>query len=364
MHVAVDARELAGRATGAGRYLSQLLAGWATLPAARPHRFTLFSHAPIVLEERGLDLASVVLPGSGGTWWEQVTLWSALRRGGYDVLFAPAYTAPLTGSTPIALAVHDVSFAAHPEWFRPRERWRRAWVTTRAARRARVVVTLSSFSRDEIARHLGVDSRSIRIIPLGTGLPASATGDAVRRRPTGPPTILFVGSIFNRRHLPALIQSLPHIARRHPGVELVIVGDNRTWPPQDLRAVAEAAGVSSQVRETAYVDDHELDALYARASVFVFLSEYEGFGLTPLEALARGVPTLVLDTPVAREVYGDAADYVPTPDPEAVSRAVLRILDGTVTIDVIERARPILSRYDWRRAAEQTLAAILEAAAR
>ena len=60
-----------------------------------------------------------------------------------------------------------------------------------------------------------------------------------------------------------------------------------------------------------YVADEELAALYARPRAFAFLSEYEGFGLTPLEALAAGVPLVVLDTPVAREVYGDAAAYVP-----------------------------------------------------
>jgi glycosyltransferase involved in cell wall biosynthesis len=364
MHVAIDARELSGRATGAGRYLSQLLSGWATLPAAQAHRFTLFSHAPIAHREPGLNHASVVLPGGGGTWWEQVTLASALRRDRYEVLFAPGYTAPLTGSTPIALAVHDVSFAAHPEWFRPRERWRRTWVTRRAARRARVVLTLSSFSRDEIVHHLGVAGRSIRVIPLGTGLPAPATADATPHRPDAPPSILFVGSIFNRRHLPALIHALPHVARRYPGAHLVIAGDNRTWPPQDLRAVADAAGVSSQVTETAYIDDRELNELYARASVFVFLSEYEGFGLTPLEALARGVPTLVLDTAVAREVYGEAAEYVATPDPVVVSNAILRLLETPDPGAVIARARPVLARYHWRDAAAQTLAAILEAGTR
>jgi glycosyltransferase involved in cell wall biosynthesis len=364
MHVAVDARELAGHPTGAGRYLSHLLTEWAAMPGAKAHRFTLLSHAPIAARVDALDTTSVVLPGSASTWWEQSTLASAVNRGGYDVLFAPAYTAPLRGSTPTALAVHDVSFAAHPEWFRPRERWRRTWVTRSAARRARVVLTLSTFSRDEIVRHLGVAPARIRVIPLGTGLQASTISEPVRQRSDGPPSILFVGSIFNRRHVPALIQALPHVSRSHPGTRLVIVGDNRTWPRQDLRRVAQTAGVASQVTEAAFVDDRELDALYTRASAFVFLSEYEGFGLTPLEALARGLPTLVLDTPVAREVYGDAVDYVATPDPVAVANGILRMLESSQPGDVVERARPILARYRWHDAARQTLDAIIEAGTR
>ncbi len=91
----------------------------------------------------------------------------------------------------------------------------------------------------------------------------------------------------------------------------MIVGDNRTWP----RTGSAGGGGGARRRRhesnlRSYVPDAELASLYARAAVFVFLSEYEGFGLTPLEALRAGVPIVVLDTPVAREVYGDAAVYV------------------------------------------------------
>jgi glycosyltransferase involved in cell wall biosynthesis len=237
-------------------------------------------------------------------------------------------------------------------------------VTARAARRARLVLTLSAFSRGEIVKYFDVAAARIRVIPPGTGLPATSIGRENGQPRDRPPSILFVGSIFNRRHVPALIEALPHVSQHHPGARLVIVGDNRTWPRQDLGLIARRAGVAAQVAEAAYVGDRELDALYARASAFVFLSEYEGFGLTPLEALARGVPALVLDTPVAREVYGDAVDYVAVPEPLAVAQAILKMLDSSGANDVTARARPILSRYRWRDAAEQTLAAIVEAGAR
>ena len=98
------------------------------------------------------------------------------------------------------------------------------------------------------------------------------------------------------------------VAASRPDVTLELVGENRTWPRQDL----DAAIAAQRRRRTAFVSgraipDGELAGLYAQASVFVFLSEYEGFGLTPLEALANGMPAVVLDTPVAREVCGDAA---------------------------------------------------------
>jgi alpha-1,3-rhamnosyl/mannosyltransferase len=95
----------------------------------------------------------------------------------------------------------------------------------------------------------------------------------------------------------------------------------------------------------------------------VFLSEYEGFGLTPLEALAAGVPIVVLDTAVAREVYGDAAIYVARPDPVLVADALTRAVADPDRGRVLTAAESTLSRYSWTRCAERTLAVLVESGA-
>ena len=363
MHIAIDARELTGQPTGAGRYLVQLLAHWNRSPAARRHRVSLYAHRPLSVSFDRLHTEIVILPGAGGTRWEQLTLARALRRSRPDVTFAPAYTAPLLAPAPVVLAVHDVSFAAHPEWFRPREGWRRRTVTGAAARRAARVLTLSEFSRSEIVRHLGVQPERIRVIPLGVGLVDDGQAPAIARHISSDPLILFVGSIFNRRHVPALIRSLPIVSQRFPGARLVIVGDNRSWPHEDLAKVAAAAGVGTRVQELRFVEDRQLRSLYAEAAVFVFLSEYQGFGLTPLEALAMGVPAVVLDTAVAREVYGPAAVYVPRPDPAAVAQALVTVLESDETRStLLHEAAGVLARYRWTDAAAATLEAIEDAA--
>ena len=108
----------------------------------------------------------IVGEGAGrGTWWEQTHLRRAAARDTLDVFFAPAYTAPLGLRVPLAVTIHDVSFVAHPEWFRPREGFRRRWLTRKGAHRAAVVFTDSEFSRTEIERHLDVASSRIVVIP-------------------------------------------------------------------------------------------------------------------------------------------------------------------------------------------------------
>jgi glycosyltransferase involved in cell wall biosynthesis len=366
MLIGIDARELGGRPTGVGRYLANLLTEWACLPEARSHRFLLYGAAgdpdptPVLRSANGPTFTWQPVPGATGTAWEQVRLPPRLRRDAPEVFFAPGYTAPLAIHAPLVLAVHDLSYLAHPAWFRRREQVRRAWLTRLAARKARIVLTISRFSRDEILRLLHVPLERIRVVPLAIRRTAAArcSGD-----PGHEPAVLFVGSIFNRRHVPDLIKAFERVAACVPAARLDIVGENRTWPHQDLDALVRQTSVARRVAVRSYVVDDTLVDLYARARVFAFLSEYEGFGLTPLEALGYGVPLVVLDTPVAREVYGDAAVYVPRGDVQAAADALVGMLtDDTARAAVLSHAQATLARYSWERTARATLAALEEAA--
>jgi glycosyltransferase involved in cell wall biosynthesis len=362
LRIGVDARELLGDATGVGRYLGEMMRRWVARRDAGRRRFVLYApeRVPATFPASAVDYRIV---GSGsGTWWEQTWLRRAVRADRPDVFFAPAYTAPLGTGVPLAVTIHDVSFVAHPEWFRPREGLRRRWITRRAADSAAVVLTVSEFSRSEIESHLHVDRSRIRVIPLGV------TPRGKPRGPEGPPPlplVLFVGSLFNRRHLPDLIAAFARATRDMPAARLMIVGGDRSWPPEDLPAVAASHDESARVAFRSHVSDQELAKLYADASVFGFLSEYEGFGLTPLEALAAGVPSVVLDTPVAREVYGDAAVYVPPDDVRAAAAALRRLLHSPeARAKILAHGPSVLARYSWDRAASRTLEHIERVASR
>jgi glycosyltransferase involved in cell wall biosynthesis len=343
MKIAVDARELEGKPTGVGRFLGELLAAWKTLPEAQAHEF-------ILLAPRGND---------GGSFWEQIELPKLVRAAHADVLLSPGYTGPVCSRVPMVVAIHDVSFAAHPEWFSWREGARRRTVTRLTARRAKRVITISEFSKREIVAHLGIDASKISVVypgvkSFGAGRPF-----------TGRHTVLFVGSLFNRRHIPELIEGFARLARTRPDVQLEIVGDNRTSPRIDVQSLAQATGVGDRIHLRSYIPDGELRAVYAESAAFVFLSDYEGFGLTPLEALAAGVPVLLLDTPVAREVCGDAAAYVKRADPVLIEEALRPLLFDSATRErIIRAARDVLPRYSWTNCAGRVLKVLVEAGSR
>ena len=364
MRVAIDARELCGRPTGVGRYLAGLLTAWAKSDDARRHQWMLLTHAPLT-PEPGWNAARKVVSGAGGTAWEQFALPGALRSERPDVFFAPGYTAPLTVAAPLVVTIHDVSFFAHPEWFSFREGLRRRLLTAWSARRARTVITDTDFSRTEIERFIGV--KSTRVIPLGMNERSNdrSTDHSVDRLGDRPPVVLYVGSIFERRRVDRLIAAFDDVAHRVPGARLEIVGENRTRHPRlDLEALRLRSAHADRINIRSYVDDATLAGLYRDASVFAFLSEYEGFGLTPLEALVEGVPPVVLDTAVARETCGGAARYVGADaGNQQIADVIVDLLTHpTARADVLRHAGEVLARYDWDRAAAHTLSVLEEAA--
>ena len=355
LRIGIDARELLGEATGVGRYLGELLRRWVRRPDAASRQFTLYTPEPLPFMATVPEGASVreLVVGSGrGTWWEQTHLRRAVRADPPDVFFASAYTAPLALGVPLAVAIHDVSFAAHPEWFRPREGARRRLLTRQAARAAEVIFTISEFSKREIVERLAVSADKIGHV-----------SEATPRRPRPPPRTSRSSSSSGRsstggacrRRLRRLPPPRAHDRTRgwHDR------GADRSYlAARPGRSGRRGAG-GARVELKQYVSEDELEALYCRASVFVFLSEYEGFGLTPLEASA-GVPIVVLDTPVAREVYGNAAWYVaPDDDVRSAGTAIRRLLeDADKREQVLGNAAAVLARYSWDATADATLAGI------
>jgi glycosyltransferase involved in cell wall biosynthesis len=353
MRIGIDARELVGQVTGVGRYLAGLLRDWRATGAAARHEFVLYAHDVIPPAYAGFE--SRILPGSSGTWWQQVTLPPAARRDKLDAFFAPQYSAPLLINTPTVVVIYDVSFAAHPEWFATREGIRLRTLARWSAAKACAVVTISEFSRREIREHLNVPDSRIHVIPPGVPEPAAPK----LRGSEGGARLLYVGSIFNRRHVLDLIRAFALLAGTHDDASLDIVGDNRSYPFEDVAAAIAREDLGDRIRWHRFATDDQLAGLYGRARAFAFLSEYEGLGLTPLEALSAGAPSVLYDTPIAHEACGDAALYVSSGDQGALVRAMESLLyDEETRRRLLLAGRTELEKFNWTRAAEQTLSVL------
>lgn len=363
IRIGIDARELGGHPTGVGRYLREVLLRWQRDLRPQDVAFVLFTPDPDVARRwpSAPHVAWQHVPGDGRAVWEQTSLASAANGAGLDLFFAPAYTAPLRLRMPMVLTLHDVSFAAHPEWFPWRHGLRMRTLARWSARRARRVLTLSQFSASEITRCFGISASRIRPIPLAVDHLDAPPPPAVSSAPS--PVVLYVGSVFERRHLPLLIHGVARARTHVPDLRLDVIGENRTSPRVDLAALAEQAGIGSAVRLRDYVTEAELDEAYASAGAFVFLSEYEGWGLTPVEAMRHRLPVVVLDTAVAREVYGDGARFVVKGDADGLAETLVALfMDPAARAAQIAAGDATVARYSWDHTARATWDVLREVA--
>jgi glycosyltransferase involved in cell wall biosynthesis len=277
-----------------------------------------------------------------GHAWEQVALPLLARRA--DLLYCPANLAPLASSRN-AVVIHDLAALAHPEWYgRAYVSWQRT-VLPRIARRARLVMTVSEFSRGEIAGRLGIAHDSIAVVPNGVSdafSPDADPGKAAAALGLRGPYVLALATRSARKNLAALSTAEQRLRER--GIELVIAGSGRAY----LRGGERPPG-----RELGYVPEALLPSLYAGARAFAMPSLYEGFGLPCLEAMACGTPVVAADRAALPETCGGAALLASPDDPEAFADALVRAATSDAErTRLIEAGRQRAAGFTWRRSAE------------
>ena len=308
--------------------------------------------------------------GAGGTRgiaWTEGLVPAAARADGNDVFFGPAYTVPLSLDIPRVVAVHDVSFFSAAHDFSLRDGFRRRTLTAASMRAARSVVACSAFTQREIEA-LFPDLRGRVVhVPLGPDDDLPPAPDRARARALlglEGPMILTVGAILNRRPLPTLLRAAGRLRPRRPDLTLHVVGENRTAPPRDLDHAVGDAGMTGRVRLDGFVDEAALALRYAAADVAVFLSDYEGFGLPALEAMARGVPVVASRAPALGEIFGEASLLVDSRDEQEVAEAIDRILrEPALRSDLVRRGLALAGRFSWKETAARTWDCLVAAAA-
>jgi len=226
-------------------------------------------------------------------------------------------------------------------------------------RRATAIIAVSHTTRRDLITYLGIPEERIFVTYEGID---HALFRPVTRRLVEPPYVLFVGSEHPRKNLVTLLRAFKSLKAipRFRDLKLVKVGKagGREAPfrRRTLQAITEL-GLERDVLFTEYVPDTDLPAYYSGAACFVLPSLYEGFGFPPLEAMACGCSVIVSNAAALPEVAGDAAVIVDPRDPQALARAIDKILtDDTARRELVERGLRRAREFSWERAARETLA--------
>jgi len=293
--------------------------------------------------------------------WEQVQVARLTRQLGLDLLHGFAYALPVAVAIPTVVTVHDLTFLRFPHAFPRSKQQYLSRMTSFSCRRARVVIADSHATARDLTSLLGIPDEKIQVIYPGADaryrpLPRAEV-EAWRKRKSLPEQfILMVGTLEPRKNHLGLIEAYARYRTlaRHPLP--LFIGGGKGWHYQQIFVRVQALGLEKDVHFLGFVPWEDLPWLYNAATLFVYPSYYEGFGLPVVEAMRSGLPVITSTASSLPEVAGQAALTIDPDDPDALAQAIWRVTESEPERLDAMRAQGLAQarRFQWQETARQT----------
>ncbi len=382
MRIAIDCRPIVspekGEMTGIGRYTHALVRHLLRLD--EENRYVLFfddrATRSTVLEilDGHRNVEAKMLPLSRFKRffpyaYSHRFVASAIARCGADVYHGTTGSLPMGYRGRSVITIHDLAIYAHPEWFPGGQFFSRRFVVPASVRRAEKIIAVSQATKRDAQALFAVPSEKIAVIHEGVEPPPPDAWE--RLRLVEKPYVLYLGTVEPRKNVEGLVRAYAALATHMPDVvgetELVIAGA-RGWKSDGVFAEIDKANRAfgkTRIRVLGYVSEADKPALMAQASIFVFPSRYEGFGLPVIEAMNVGVPVITSNVSALPEIAGRGAALLVDPKSHAeLALAMKHLLESeTKRVEQGRRGLERSTEFRWDRAAGETLE-VYEAAAR
>ncbi|MFA6227831.1 MAG: glycosyltransferase family 1 protein [Patescibacteria group bacterium] len=302
--------------------------------------------------------------------WTQLRLWWELQINPPDVLLVPAHTIPLLPiprSIKVAVNVHDVGFKRSPELYKPIQVWYHDLTMWRIKARADLIITISKFSQEEIIELYGVRPEKIKVVYLGFDAEQFHLNNQERepdqaavlqKYNIAKPYLFYVGRLEKKKNIGNIVKAFALAKMKREDLKLVLAGASGNQY-EEIKNIISADKLESEVILTGYIDNEDLPTIYGNASVFVFPTLYEGFGLPILEAMASGTPVVTSDQSPHTEVGGSAVLYARPNSADDIADKIIKLLiDDNLRQEMIGRGFNRAKEFSWRQTATEVYQAI------
>lgn len=366
--IGIDARFYGPARKGLGRYTQEIVDGMIVIDAE--NEFVIFL-ARDNFDEFQCNAKNVRKVLADVRWYtlaEQLKMPQLIKKEKIDLMHFPHFNVPLFCSVDFVVTIHDLILTKFPTarastlspwlyWFK---NLAYRFVIKNAVRKAKAIITVSQFTKDDLVKNFGVKEDKVAVTYLGVkdiilAETDNFKSDILNKYNIKESFMLYVGNAYPHKNLESLIKVFFKIKEIKNNLQLLLVG-KEDYFYERLKIFAKQYDKKNSVIFGGFIPDNELAYLYQHALVYVFPSKYEGFGLPPLEAMAQGCPVASSDRASLPEILGDAAIYF-NPDDEAdMFKKILALIDNEVMKkDLIVRGREQIKKYDWNKCAKQTL---------
>ncbi len=375
MKVAINAWFWDNPSVGSGQYLHYLL------PALQQAEKNL---EIILISPKPLDPAAAPLPNLklylaktpfgrqssnlAKVWFEQITFPRACRKLGVDLAHVPYFGSPLSPSVPTLVTIHDLIPMLLPEYRGGFLGRLYTSLVAAAAPQAKIILTDSEASKQDILRKLGLGGEQVRVVYLAPApyfQPAESWQQVVelKQKYNLPENfVLYLGGYDVRKNVSALLYAYTWVSKTLGEQYPLVLGgrlpesDSAFFP--DPRRIARELGIEEFIITPGWIAEEDRPLLYAAAAVFVYPSRYEGFGLPVLEAMACGVPVVTTNAASIPELAGPAAFQLDPNDTRHMAAPIIRLCtEESFRAEMIERGFAQVEKFSWAKTAQETLRA-------
>ncbi|PWB38951.1 MAG: hypothetical protein C3F02_00910 [Parcubacteria group bacterium] len=301
--------------------------------------------------------------------WPFKKFWTHLRLG-WELLIHPVNKFFATNAFPVfcrgevTATIHDLGFLKNPELYQPLERIYQKISHNLAIARADKIITISGYTKDDIIRYFPGAAAKIKVIPLGWDqhrfrpLDPAVKIEVVKRYNLPEKYILYIGRIETKKNIQNLIRAFKLLKTDYA---LVLGGRPGNYGYEEIQHIAADREIVDKIKFLGYVDPADHPLILAAATLFVFPSKFEGFGIPILEAMGSGVPVVCSDIPALREVGEGAVSFFNPDDINDIALKLKNALDDSVLRKkLIESGLEKCRNFSWEKCAKETLDFILE----
>ncbi len=368
--VGIDARFYGPEQKGLGRYVQQLVDNLEQIIDQRAEiEFVIFLRSDnwAQYQSQNSKFSKILANCHWYGFKEQILMPWKIIRAKIDLMHFPHFNVPIFCPKPFVITIHDLilkrfstrrasTLGSVKYWFK---NLAYHWVINLAVKRARKIIAVSNFTKQDIIQYFKVHPGRIKVIYEGA--PIVDYGSLAKTRPLNKlksfgiikPYLLYVGNAYPHKNLENLIKAF--IKFNHDGQYQLVLAGKIDYFYQRLKSLIPDF-MADKIIFTDFISDQDLQLLYQNALLYAFPSFYEGFGLPPLEAMSYGLPVVSSNASCLPEILGEAAEYFNPEDMNEIAKAISSLLkDKNRQQELIIKGRQKASQYSWLKMSEMTL---------